>query len=68
MKDIFDNPTPFDTRNDVLDENPYARDDRVLLFLFLHKLLGFGLFLGLIDGDTRRLVGVSLTCRHLDEL
>ena len=58
-KDIFDNPAPFDTRNDVLNQNPNAGDDLVLGFLRLCQLLALGLFLGLIDRHAGRLVALK---------
>ena len=58
-KGIFDNPTPFDTRNDVLNQNPNTRDHLVLCFVRLRQLLAFGLFLRLIDRDTRGLVALK---------
>lgn len=58
-KNIFDNPAPLDTRDDVFDQNPNARDECVLRFLCLRQLSAFGLFLGLIDSDARRLVALK---------
>jgi hypothetical protein len=58
-KNIFDNPAPLDTRNDVFDQNANARDDRVLRFLGRRQLAAFGFFLGLIDRDARRLVALK---------
>ena len=65
-KDIFDNPTPFDTRNDVLNQNPNTGDDFVLCFFFRRQLLALGLFLGLIDRHAGRLV--ALKPRILEEV
>ena len=65
-KDIFDNPTPLDTRYDVFNHNANAGDDRVLRFLGCWQLLAFGLFLGLIDRDARRVV--ALKSRVLEQI
>lgn len=65
-KDVFDNPTPFDPCNDVFDANPDAGDDLVVRFFRRRELLPFGLFLRLIDRDTRRLV--ALKSRILKEI
>jgi hypothetical protein len=58
-KDSFDNPTSFDTGNDMFNQNPNAGDDRVLCFFCRRQLLAFGLFLGLIDRDAGRLVALK---------
>jgi len=58
-KDVFDNPTPFDSCNDVFDANPDTGDDLVVRFFRRRERLPFGLFLGLIDRDTRGLVALQ---------
>jgi hypothetical protein len=55
-KDIFDDAASLDIRNDVLDHNANAGDERVFRFLRCSQLAAFGLFLGLIDRHTRRMI------------
>ena len=43
----------------MLNQNPNTGDDLVLCFFFRRQLLALGLFLGLIDRDTRRLVALK---------
>jgi hypothetical protein len=58
-KAIFDHSTPFDPCNDVFNHEPNAGDDLILCFLCRGQLLALGLFLGLINRDTRRLVALK---------
>jgi hypothetical protein len=44
---VFDNATSFNPSNDMLNDNPDAGDETVLLFLFWGKLLPFGFLLRL---------------------
>src|SRR5215831_13104895 len=44
---VFDNSTSFNPSNDMLDDNPDAGDETVLLFLFWGKLFPFGFLLRL---------------------
>lgn len=55
-KDVFDNTAPLDACNDMFNHDPNARDDLILCFLCLCQLLTFGLFLGLINRDARRVI------------
>jgi len=44
---VFDNATAFNPRHDMLNDNPDAGDETVLLFLFWGKLFPFGFLLRL---------------------
>jgi hypothetical protein len=45
-QDIFDNPTPFDTSNDVFDNHTCTRKDTVEKLLTDTQFPALGLFLG----------------------
>lgn len=58
-KDIFDNPAPFDSANDVLDHHPNAGNDLIFGFLGCGELAALGLFLGLIDRHPGRRIALK---------
>ena len=58
-EEIFDNVTAFDASNDMLNNNPYLRNEGVLRALLWSQLLSSRFLLGLERLDTLRFIALK---------